>query len=370
MSKRGRNDLCWCGSDKKYKRCHGGRLAPTTPPEVVASDIRRKDFLQGSCLFPGTSTCQSAIRCHTIQRRNVLRELLDPEARDREVSQIFWNFLDAARGIQPWRVESVGWKQASTSPLFCAKHDNSLFSTIESVDFSATAEQCFLFGYRSACFELQRKRAVVAMESPILEFHQYFGTLRTSNVESYRRYCASARMGESELSTFKAKLDGCYLDRAWGAWESAVLFFSGRLEVAAAGSITPNRDFCGNQLQDVGDLSLRRSPEVAHPCSVKVSQIEIGRFHQEVDLSTRIIDVANVSGMSGRCWPSAAVGRKRSVPWPAPCGRVNARERASTAPQQQRASRQRWPSRRPVVGRGLRERPGNVAGSIVDRPSR
>ena len=28
---RGRNDLCSCGSGRKFKRCHGDRPLPTTP---------------------------------------------------------------------------------------------------------------------------------------------------------------------------------------------------------------------------------------------------------------------------------------------------------------------------------------------------
>jgi preprotein translocase subunit SecA len=36
-AKIGRNELCPCGSGKKYKKCHGRRGAPPLPPEAQAS---------------------------------------------------------------------------------------------------------------------------------------------------------------------------------------------------------------------------------------------------------------------------------------------------------------------------------------------
>jgi uncharacterized protein len=38
-SKRGRNDLCTCGSGQKWKRCHGAEPQPANPTRLAAEQV-------------------------------------------------------------------------------------------------------------------------------------------------------------------------------------------------------------------------------------------------------------------------------------------------------------------------------------------
>ena len=48
----GRNDPCWCGSGKKYKKCHLTRSSePQLPSGAIASEIRKRSKVS-TCLHP------------------------------------------------------------------------------------------------------------------------------------------------------------------------------------------------------------------------------------------------------------------------------------------------------------------------------
>lgn len=78
VRKLGRNEQCWCGSGKKYKKCHLGRdkHKPVQPWEVDAS-IRSWNK-SGECLHVGVtvrSVCGApAIGSHTVPKK-MLRQI-------------------------------------------------------------------------------------------------------------------------------------------------------------------------------------------------------------------------------------------------------------------------------------------------------
>jgi len=54
----GRNEPCWCGSGKKFKKCHMGR---EKEEPVKLSDIfqtEKQAFGKELCLYPSTTTLQ------------------------------------------------------------------------------------------------------------------------------------------------------------------------------------------------------------------------------------------------------------------------------------------------------------------------
>ncbi len=74
----GRNDPCWCGSGKKYKKCHLNRDKLPAPNifEVVKS--QRKFLNKKYCLHPNANvnTCSGGIiKAHTIQRSGGLDKI-------------------------------------------------------------------------------------------------------------------------------------------------------------------------------------------------------------------------------------------------------------------------------------------------------
>ncbi len=63
----GRNDPCWCGSGKKFKKCHLNRAdQPKIPISEVLSESK-KAFSSKYCLHPDKSCCSgNIILAHTI----------------------------------------------------------------------------------------------------------------------------------------------------------------------------------------------------------------------------------------------------------------------------------------------------------------
>ena len=57
----GRNDPCWCGSGKKFKKCHLNRAdQPKIPISEVLSESK-KAFSSKYCLHPDKSCCSGNI---------------------------------------------------------------------------------------------------------------------------------------------------------------------------------------------------------------------------------------------------------------------------------------------------------------------
>ena len=63
------------------------------------------------------------------------------------------------RAILSGTPERRGWREASTFPGFCDRHDRATFAPIETVPFIGSAEQSFLLAYRAECHELYQKQA-------------------------------------------------------------------------------------------------------------------------------------------------------------------------------------------------------------------
>jgi len=51
----GRNDPCWCGSGKKYKRCHYGRESMDEQNPFFSEKQIIKNFSKKYCLHPNAS---------------------------------------------------------------------------------------------------------------------------------------------------------------------------------------------------------------------------------------------------------------------------------------------------------------------------
>src|SRR5690606_3937256 len=88
MKGRDRNKLCWCGSQKKQKKCHGNREheEPVDPWKVDKQ--HRKLYDTKTCLHPEAtaSVCSGkSVRAHTVRRSADLKSI----ARDGHVYQMY-----------------------------------------------------------------------------------------------------------------------------------------------------------------------------------------------------------------------------------------------------------------------------------------
>ncbi len=158
MKGRDRNAPCWCGSGKKYKKCHLGRDSQPKENPWAALEKSRKAFSQRKCCAHdvGLGDCEGGvIKAHTVSRGHNLTKI----SKDGHVLQYDANIPEMNMNGGKLSVKRVGIKNASTFYGFCAKHDRDLFSCIENEVFSGRPDQCLSVAYRTMSRELYGKDA-------------------------------------------------------------------------------------------------------------------------------------------------------------------------------------------------------------------
>jgi len=257
-NKIGRNAPCWCGSGKKYKKCHLGR-EDEKPIEPWQTDKELKRLLErGQCLAPDPwkHDCSPQIsRAHTVPRSGSLARI----AHDGHVYAYQNSFQQLQKTDGIVKPQLVGINKASTFTGFCSKHDSFIFAPLETTDFTATPEQCFLLCYRALCREFFIKQAL----APLLEHarlrdrgkpvhHQY---AHQDFIATFERGYSSAI---KDLAVRKPAYDHILVTSSFHGVRAYVIEFSRVPPVMCSGGFYPVQDFEGHAIQDLGDLSRSR----------------------------------------------------------------------------------------------------------------
>ena len=153
----GRNDMCPCGSQRKYKKCHGAPAAHAAIPRQVMIDVLRTEP-SPVCLCPAVKRlqpCQGVIvDSHTLQRNGGLSEL----AREGHVYHFKPDFMNLEKTGGKFVAIKTGIRKCSTFRGFCSLHDCEIFRPIEAVPILPDCEQAYLFGFRAVSREVYAKR--------------------------------------------------------------------------------------------------------------------------------------------------------------------------------------------------------------------
>jgi hypothetical protein len=156
--KLGRNELCWCGSGIKYKKCHLNR---DKQEPVKKSDVFKQlnSFYDNkSCSAPDSmkhECTETIIKAHSVSKSSSLKDI----AKDGHVLTTFKGHKHSGNSLK-LEPKKIGINQASTFTGFCSHHDNLLFSPIEDEDFTITESNCFLIAYRAIAREVFVKISV------------------------------------------------------------------------------------------------------------------------------------------------------------------------------------------------------------------
>ncbi|OBY84620.1 hypothetical protein ACM14_14860 [Delftia sp. JD2] len=248
----GRNDPCPCGSNKKYKKCHGGiEVIPITHPSQL--DVQLKNYdPKKTCLAPFgcLKDCKGqVIASHTVSRSGSLGAI----ARNSHVYSYIPSIksLDAARGrLVP---KLLGWRTASTFPGFCAHHDKHVFAALEDVEFTGSQQQCFLLSYRAIAWEYFTKLRAVSR-----------GPLHAAMVaqmpESIRAFIAKQSyandLGLKDITQHKTTYDAALEKEKWTECHGLLIEFNGRFPIQCAAAWAPLEDINGTKIQNL-DFSPR-----------------------------------------------------------------------------------------------------------------
>lgn len=251
----GRNDPCWCGSGKKYKKCHLGREDDEAMSPWEAVQAQRGAFSARNCMASEiwNGTCSGKIvSAHTVPRSGSLARI----ARDGHV-YTFMNGLESLIQNHGRLVPQLkGINKASTFYGFCRKHDNDLFSPLEKADFVGSEQQCFLLAYRAVAKEIYNKRA----QSQLIHTYRQADRGQPKEVQQFiQSFVDSFELGvqaairdlEYNMDSFKKAL----VNDDFAKVKAYVIEFDQPPTVMGSGGFNPEYDFAGRALQDLTDLS-------------------------------------------------------------------------------------------------------------------
>ena len=246
----GRNDKCWCGSEKNLKHCHRDRdkMQPLRADEIDKGF--REIYSEEYCLHadaPGQCG-PTFIKAHTVQNHGQLDRISENGlviGVDRS------SYLNYSKGRPPFA--PIGVNEASTYRCFCGDHDREAFKPIETQDFQLTQEQCFLIGYRAVCrgvyLARQQLKTVPLFREldrgkPVVQQHQ----IQSAVSDSEERLQAQKEVFERA----KRLYDDVLRARNFGE----VGFFAIELgkvpDILGSNVLLPPCNFTGAQLQSLG----------------------------------------------------------------------------------------------------------------------
>ena len=254
--KLGRNDRCWCGSGKKYKRCHLDRETEQAPGKQEVLERVYQVYEDGVCLHPDAdpSVCRGKIiKAHTIQRNGGLNKI----ARNGHVYSLLKSgrMFDESRWDPNGGPNRIGTKEASTFTGFCAWHDNRLFEPIEKEPFLGLPRQIALLGYRAICYELYMKKCQIAVSSLLRDSDKGKPLhIQRAIQEAIHLQNLGADKAIEELSILKSRYDEALFEERADALDYYLVEFSGSLEVMCSATAQATHDFRGNRIHDLGNL--------------------------------------------------------------------------------------------------------------------
>lgn len=256
MAKRkiGRNERCWCGSGKKFKKCHANReMQQPYAYHELATNLLQLRSGDKTCLYhsPSGSCLEPVISAHSISRSAALSRI----ARKGHVYQPDSNpfELQRRRGTIEHRLRGIN--EATTFTGFCSQHDSSLFKSVDTGSLVPTHEQLFFLHYRALCRELYVKRTSL----PTNELLRNLDRGRAPNTQHLIQDFVKARAkaiatAVRELESEKRTCDAAIATPDFTCLRGYSLTFGEVPTFACSGLTQPVYDFSGKTLQNLLDL--------------------------------------------------------------------------------------------------------------------
>lgn len=249
MAKIGRNEICPCGSGKKFKKCHGDLSAPIAPPGQIDAQLRRL-APKVECLSPKSfhANCKGkVISSHTVSRSGSLGEIM--ENGHVYSYRVSVRSFDALQGLM--KPVLTGWREASTFPGFCVFHDKNIFSPLEDESFTGSEEQCYLLAYRALAWEYYAKLRATKSNG----FRQAVaGGIRSLAMQrAIDEFNKSGDLGLSDLTSRKSGMDAALEKSDWKSLRGLLIEFNQIFPIQCAAAWSPTEDLHGEYLQSLGN---------------------------------------------------------------------------------------------------------------------
>lgn len=250
----GRNDPCWCGSGKKYKKCHMNREQQdriTIQEALIASKQAEKKF----CLHPsaGLASCKgNIIRAHSIQRSGGLTQI----AVDGHVYMLDSHLSSIIKNNGSLSHKLIGVRDATTFTGFCQYHDNETFKPIENTPFIPSQQSAFLLAYRAICRELYAKKFQYELIGTLEKGDKGLSPEMQQAFQEYiKTYKEGVKAGLDDINHYKTLSDGLLLAGDFSDVSYYAVLFDTVPDFMCSSAILLEMDFKGNQLQTLEDFS-------------------------------------------------------------------------------------------------------------------
>lgn len=255
--KLGRNEKCWCGSGKKYKKCH---LHRDQQAPVVLGDAHKASNAAKSkkyCSVPEDLKCDCSskiINAHTVSKSSSLIAIADST---NHVLGLRISLANIQKGNGTLVPEAIGVNQASTFKGFCSEHDKKLFACIEDRPFSMEPEQLFALAYRALCKEIYAKGSndeIIDLIKKSDKGKDLLEQLFTQDFASI--YGLGVETAIKELAILKEQFDSYLLGKEKSDLCHLVISSEVPCPVAVSSILCPDVDFEGNAIQDLSNLKV------------------------------------------------------------------------------------------------------------------
>ncbi len=255
MGGQNRNTPCWCGSGKKYKKCHMNRTSQASAPDWSLREGFRNIYDTKVCLHPtaGKNDCsKNIVRAHTVRRSADLKAI----ARNGHVYQGSTDPRVLAQSGGKVIPALIGINNASTFWGFCQIHDCMAFAPLEQKAFGPTDEQAFLLAYRPLVKELYLKKRLIESNEMLRDADKGKSLMYQLDLQDFiNAYNAGAMSALADLEHHKAIFDNRLLDKDYTGVRYVAIQFDRPPDIMSSGALQPAYTFQGKQIQNLSDIN-------------------------------------------------------------------------------------------------------------------
>jgi len=252
VEKMGRNELCWCHSGLKYKKCHLDREKQIPLNLFEAEGKINAAFREGYCSYPDpiSDPCSSAIiKSHTIQKRGGIAAIAE-NGHVHTVKPRMKNLVETKGNPAP---RKISVNDASVFPGFCNKHDTSLFKPIEGKVLALDKNAAFLLSYRAVAYQRFAKEVEFKITSVQRESDRGHPFNMQSSIQKILcHYIVGVERGRRDLNRWKAWFDTRLVSGARDDFHFVAVRFDRILPFVASAAFHPEFGFDGTPLQRLG----------------------------------------------------------------------------------------------------------------------
>ncbi|HEY9032052.1 MAG TPA: SEC-C domain-containing protein [Kangiella sp.] len=252
MGNNNRNKPCWCGSGKKYKKCHRNReqQEPLTREDLEAYSKNQKSKKICSVKNLFHEECSGKIiNAHTISKSGPLKEISE----NGHVMGSKPSLASLIKNDGKFSLGKVGINKASTFTGFCSVHDKKIFSPLEDEKITLSDKQLFLLAYRGFCRELFHKEQNKETANLMREADRGQDQVLQAMLQGYAvAYDSGVDLALRDLGCIKKEMDSILVSEDYSKMNHCIFELNALPKILVGAMIAPEMDFQGNKLQRLG----------------------------------------------------------------------------------------------------------------------